>query len=119
MRNGPAGIVTQSSGAVPGAGRDARVVLLQVRQNLAEGRALGTDLGLAAGVGTQDGRDSDVDAHARPASRNESRGGRMMAEGPVVGATASRVLRPSPVLRTTVVRDGSSSPSSISFLVTP
>ncbi len=56
---------------------------------------------------------------ASPASRNASRLGGWSRSGPVVGATASSVFRPSPVLRTTVVSDGSSRPVSISFLVTP
>src|SRR5690606_23945259 len=103
---------------VQDAGGDARVVLLQVLDDLGEGRPLGVHLGLSTRVGAQDGRDADGHTHARPASRKESRLGRMVAVRPVP-ATASRVFRPSPVLRTTVVREGSSRPLSTSLRVTP
>src|SRR5690349_5235479 len=99
-------------------GGDAGVVLLQALDDLGEGRALGGDLGLATRVGAQDGGDANGHAHARPASRKESRVGRMVAVRPVP-ATASRVLRPSPVLSTTVVFAGSRIPSLSSLRVTP
>src|SRR4051812_28918612 len=110
---------TEFSGLVENPGGNTRMILFERLDHRGQRVALGRDLGLAAGVGAQDGGDSDGSTHARPASRNAATVGRMVAVGPVVGDTASRVLSPSPVLSTTVSAAGSSCPVSISFLSTP
>ena len=79
------------------------------------------DLGRPAGVGAQDGRDPDGDAHAlaclggcRDRSARRAGGGTRPGSvgwsrsGPTSAATASRVFSPSPVLSTTVSASGSS-----------
>ena len=51
---------------------DPAVVRLEVVEHLGQGRPVGGHLGLAAGVGAQDGGDPDADAHGVPLCRVRS-----------------------------------------------
>src|SRR5690606_26050736 len=122
---------------VEDAGLDARVVGLQVGQHLLEGGPLGRHLGLPLGVGAQNGRNADTDAHrcgllgsfrrggrngsapqSSPASLKARSDGLIVAVTPVPD-TALSVLRPSPVFSTTVSASGSSVPAASSLRSTP
>src|SRR5699024_3495591 len=120
---------------VEDAGADTGVVGLQVVDDLGKGVALGGDLGDVVGVGAQAGGHADAGAHGvtsflrflargwwqagqnSPAAVNASRDGSSVAVTPA--STASSVLRPSPVLSTTVSVFGSSLPLRISLRRTP
>ena len=110
----------QLAGLVEDPAPDAGVVRVEVVEHLGEGAALGAHLGLTAGVGAQDGRDPDADAHGAPRSgsglahavrrcrwrRRRRTTGRWSPPDRPGRTTASRVFRPSPVLITTVSRVG-------------
>src|ERR671914_2783385 len=83
---------------------DAGVVRVEVVEHLRQVRAGRADLGLATGVGAQDGGDADGNAHLfswRPVAVKAVYVGSMVAAGPTESDTASRVFRPMPVLITT------------------
>src|SRR5437660_1146426 len=115
----------QLSVVVEHARPDPGVLRVELVEQLGQrGRPVHRDLGLAARQRAQDGRHPHRDAHrpapwsrseivaeSRPASRNDSSVGLIVTVGFATGATASRVLSPSPVLRITVSAAGSSVPS--------
>src|SRR5215204_6661854 len=91
-------------------------------QDLAQFGAVYTHLACARGVAAQDGRDADRRTHGRYSfqkSVKASYRAGIVTLGPTLSAMASSVFSPSPELITTVSTFGSSSPSWMSFAVTP
>src|SRR2546421_13080627 len=76
---------------------------VQRLEHLADRRSLDGDLGVAAGQGSQLGRNADLHCHQSPASSrsmasaNASSVGLIVAVGRAVSATASMVFSPNPV----------------------
>src|SRR6202034_2381931 len=97
---------------------EAGVGAVQAGDDVAEGAVGGRHLGRAAGVGPQDGGDTNGHGH-ETASRKASRGGLIGAGTVTPPATASSVFSPSPELMITVSASGSSRPSASNLRSTP